>query len=234
MVAGLMAFVVIMGGLIALVVVLVVIGQQNRKRRMEEFGRLAAGVGLQFIPADNSFLLRYSDGHAPFQGRGAARNILLGNFRGRPVCLFQYSYTTSSYNGTRTTSTTHSYAIWLVALPRPVPLFSVGHEGIFGGKVAAAIGFRRLDIGDPSFDDVFKIKCDNEWFGRRVLHPAVIDLLRRTGPWNWRLSGPNMISYQEGIFEPAAALPRLNLMCDLIDRIPADAWGEAEWTTRRW
>jgi hypothetical protein len=33
-----------------------------------------------------------------------------------------------------------------------------------------------------------------------------------------------MISFQQGVFEPVNALPRLNLMCDLIDRIPADAW----------
>lgn len=216
--------VLLVGGLIALVVVMAVVGQQNRKRRQLEFGRLAANFGLQFIPADNSFGRRYSDGHSPFQSGGTVRNILLGGYRGRPVCLFQYVYTTTSYNGTTTTSTSHPFAVWIVGLPRPVPLFSVGHEGIFGGKVAAAMGFRRLDIGDPSFDDVFKIKSDNEWFGRRVLHPAVIDLLRRTGPWDWRFSGPNMISFQAGVFEPAAALPRLDLMCDLIDRVPADAW----------
>jgi|GEM_PF-6837036 hypothetical protein len=153
-----------------------------------------------------------------------ALNILAGSYRGRPVCAFEYSYTTTSHNGTTTTTNTYHFAVWVVALPTAVPLFTVGSEGIFGGKVAAAMGFRRLDIGDPTFDDTFKIKCDNELFGRRVLHPAVVDVLRQTGPWDWRFSGQNMISFQQGVFEPVNALPRLNLMCDLIDRIPADAW----------
>jgi hypothetical protein len=33
-----------------------------------------------------------------------------------------------------------------------------------------------------------------------------------------------MISYQQGVFEPATAGPRLDLRCDFIDRIPADTW----------
>jgi hypothetical protein len=33
-----------------------------------------------------------------------------------------------------------------------------------------------------------------------------------------------MLSYTKGVFEPSAALPRLDLMCDVLDRIPPDVW----------
>lgn len=219
-------FVVIIVAIVILAIVGFIWQQKKNEERQQAFGRLAAANGLQYLTEDKSYARRFNDGEKPFRtlGGGRARNILYGSYRGRPVCIFEYSYTTSSTNGTTTTTQTHRFPVWVVALPAPVPAFSVGSEGIFGGKVAAAMGFARLDIGDPDFDDTFKIKSDNEQFGRRVLHPAVIDLLRQTGPWNWRLSGQNMISYDQGVLEPESALPRLNLMCDLLDRIPADAW----------
>lgn len=209
-------------GFIVLAIVAFVRQQQKNEERELAFSRLAAANGWQFIAEDKSYAGRFNDGQTPFRsmGGGRARNILYGSYRGRPVCIFEYSYTTSSYNGTTTTTQTHHFPIWVVGLPLAVPAFSVGSEGIFGGKVAAAMGFSRLDIGDREFDNTFKIKCENEPFGRRVLHPAVIDLLRHTGPWDWRFSGQNMISYDRGVFEPAIALPRLNLMCDLLDRVP--------------
>jgi len=213
-------------GIIIVAIVSWFVQQQKNEEREQEFAKLAAGHGLQFIAEDDSYSRHYDDGQKPFRtfGGGKVRNILLGNYRGRPVCVFEYRYTTTSSNGQTTSSTTHHFPVWVVGLPQPVPLFTVGSEGIFGGKVASAMGFDRLDIGDKAFDDTFKIKCDDEQFGRRVLHPAVIDLLRHTGPWEWRLSGQNMISYEQGVFEPAQALPRLDLMCDVLDRIPADAW----------
>lgn len=219
-------FVVFVVGMVIIAIVSFVVQQQKNEERAQAFGKIAASTGLQFIAEDDSCSKRFDDGEKPFRtmGRGRVRNILQGSYRGRPVCVFEYRYTTTSSNGQTTTSTTHHFPIWVVGLPAPAPLFTVGAEGVFGGKVAAAMGFTRLDIGDRAFDDTFKIKCDDEQFGRRVLHPAVIELLRQTGPWNWRLSGANMISYEQGVFEPAQALPRLDLMCNLLDRIPADAW----------
>lgn len=213
-------------GIVIIAIVSFVVQRQKNEEREQAFSKLAADAGLQFITEDDAYGKRFNDGEKPFRtmGGGRVRNILQGNYRGRPVCAFEYRYTTTSSNGQTTTSTTHHFPIWIVGLPASAPLFTVGEEGIFGGKVAAAMGFSRLDIGDRDFDARFKIKCDDQVFGRRVLHPAVIDLLRQTGPWNWRLSGANMISYEQGVFEPAQALPRLNVMCDLLDRIPADAW----------
>jgi hypothetical protein len=52
----------------------------------------------------------------------------------------------------------------------------------------------------------------------------VLEVLRHTGPWDWRLDGATMLSYTKGVFEPSAALPRLDLMCDVLDRIPPGVW----------
>lgn len=208
------------GVLLAVFVVILILAKVLGGRRTEplraEFQQFAVQHGFQYVERDDSYLTRF-DQLMPFNARPDwARNVLSGSYRGRPVCLFDLHYTT--------TESDRRYQIWVVGLPRPVPLFTAGSQGPFGGKVAEAFGYHRLSIGDPAFDDRIKIKCQNEPFGRRVLSPAVVDLLRFTGGWHWRLNGPNMISYQAGALTPATALPRLDLMCDLLDRIPADVW----------
>ncbi|QDP94865.1 hypothetical protein FOE78_02070 [Microlunatus elymi] len=54
-------------------------------------------------------------------------------------------------------------------------------------------------------------------------------MLKSTGAWDWRLAGPDMFSYQGGAFEAAMLQPRLDLMCDVLDRIPADVWNRSVW-----
>jgi hypothetical protein len=150
--------------------------------------------------------------------------VISGQYRGRPFTAFGYVYTTTSSNGQSTTTQTHYFKVWAVGLPATVPDFSVGSEGIFGGKVAEALGFNRLNTGDPTFDDTFKVKCRDERFGLRVLHPAVVDLLRSTGPWDWRFTGDTMLSWQPGTFNAVDVTAQLDRMTAVLDRIPADVW----------
>lgn len=215
--------VVIIGILLAVVVIgAVIFGVVAAKKRSNEIQSLATAQGWTFVERDDSWARRW-DG-APFTGRGRARNVIVGQHRGRPITVFEYVYTTTSSNGQSTTTQTHRFAVWAVGLSSGVPELAVGPEGIFGGKVAEAFGFDRVDTGDAAFDEAFKVKCRDESFARRVLHPAVVDLLRRTGPWNWRFIGTTMLAFDKGALDAAAVVPRLELMADLLDRVPADAW----------
>jgi hypothetical protein len=210
---------------VALIIICIVawaIQSQVNQKRADEFGRLAASQGWSFIDEDDSYARRW-DG-PPFTGRGKVRNIVSGQHRGRSFTAFEYVYTTTTYNGQTNSTQTHRFGVWAVSLPAAVPELSVGSEGIFGGKVAEALGFGRVNIGDTQFDDSFKVKCDDEQFGLRVLHPAVVELLKMTGPWDWRFTGQTMLSFEKGAFEPAALQPRLELMADVLDRVPADVW----------
>jgi hypothetical protein len=220
---GLMSWIVlIFVAAIALAIVLWMVQRRAIEARSKALTALARSRGWQFIDEDDGYARRWEG--RPFARRGNARHIVRGGHRDRDFEVFEYSYTTTSSNGTTTTTTTNYFTVWTIALPAPVPEFSAGAEGVFGGKVAETFGFERVNIDDDDFNATFKIKCDDQQFGQRVLHPDVVELLKSSGPWDWRLTGRTMIAYQKGHLEASALTPRLDLMCDLLDRIPADAW----------
>lgn len=221
------------GGMVVVIIAMVVLfaviitvaavaGGRRLRERRDGFRQLAAGHGWQFIERDDSYAHRWQG--RPFVRNGRSTNILIGAFRGRNFCAFDYRYTTTSTSGDNTTTHTHTFAVFVMALPTSVPTLTVGAEGIFGGKVAEAFGFARVNIPDEDFNNRFKVKCDDPAFGAAVLHPALVQMLKVTGPWDWRLTGADMISHQAGVFEPATVLPRLQLMSDVLDRIPNVVW----------
>lgn len=218
-------FVVIMVLLVGIAIVAGVVSYQAKQRRASEFRQLATGQGWQYIERDDSYARRWEG--KPFTGRGIARDVVLGHHHGREFCSFAYTYTTSSYNGTSTTTQSHNFAVFVITVPGQVPAFSVSPEGMFGGKVAEALGFERVNVPDEDFNSTFKVKSDDQQFGLRVLQPSLVQWLKTTGPWQWRLFGNAMISYETGVFESSMLQPRLDLMCDALDRIPADKIGRA-------
>lgn len=215
-------FLVLFLGIIIVGIIAWLAAQQRREQRQQALQQFATGRGWQFVAEDDSYGRRWQG--KPFAGRGTTRNIIIGQHRGRNFCAFAYHYTTTSSNGQTTTTQSHDFAVTVIALPAPVPELSVGAEGIFGGRVAEALGFERVDTGDSDFDSTFKVKSDDARFGTLVLQPPLIQMLKATGPWDWRFTGQDMLSHQKGVFEPPMLQPRLDLMCDVLDRIPNDAW----------
>lgn len=220
-------------GVILLVVVViaviiaigVAVGMAQRRRlaeRRSELATLATAHEWTFVAENRGYAKRW-DG-PPFTRGGTTRNILSGHHRGRPIAAFEYTYTTSTYNGTTTVTQTHVFSVWTIELPGPVPTMSVAAEGAFGGKVAEAFGFARVDTGDPVFDDLFKVKADDEEFARSVLAPAVVERLKATGPWTWRFTGTTMLAHEPIILTPEAVLGRLERMSDLLDLVPDQVW----------
>ena len=203
-------------------IIAIVVQKQLAKERAGKLRRVANSQGWQFIPEDDSYATRW-DGK-PFTGNGKARNVVHGQHRGRYFEAFEYSYTTSSYNGTTSTTTTHRFSIWTISLPSSVPNFAVGEEGLFGGRVAEAFGYERVQTEDVQFNDTFKITSDDHQFGQRLLTPDVIDWLKQVGPQPWRLTERTMIAYDKGPLEAGSLQPRLEWMCDLLDRFPAEVW----------
>lgn len=212
--------IIVIGVVIGLVVA---IGQRRAiAARGENLRALATAQGWQFTDKDKTFAKRWHG--KPFTSGGSARHIISGSHWGREISMFEYHYTTTASTGTTTTTQNHVFSVWAVELEQRVPDLSVGPEGAFGGKVAEAFGFARVDTGDTEFDEMFKVKCDDEAFGRAVLAPEVVALLKRTGVWHWRLNGSTMLSFERGALDPEQALVRLEQMSEVLDLVPAEAW----------
>lgn len=107
----------------------------------------------------------------------------------------------------------------MIDLPRALPVIDVATEGLLGGRVAEAVGLRRVRSGDSRFDARYRVIAPDERAGRAVLTPELIALMRPHPPAPWRVDGTTMISHAPGRliagFSPITQ--RLDLMCDILD-----------------
>jgi hypothetical protein len=217
----------------ALIVVLVVLvagaaiwfNYAAAKKRREEFAAFAAQQGFAYTPENNGLAGQWSG--EPFE-RGdhrRAKNVLTGAFQGRQIVAFDYSYQTHSTDskGRRSTQT-HKYGVVVMQLPGPLPHLQVTHEGIFGGAVANALGFRDLQFESDQFNRAFRVKADDERFGHAVVHPRMMELLLARGEIGWRIEGNSLVGWDNGAHAPVEVMNRLQLLQQVIDQVPPYVW----------
>lgn len=221
---GVIGFAIVAMVVVVVIAIAVSVHQrQAREERARELAEICSRRGWTFTAEDDRYANRWQG--EPFASkRGRVRHVVTGEHNSRPFTAFEYWYTTSTYNGTTSTTQTHTFTVWAIELPGTVPELSVGPEGAFGGKVAEAFGFARVDIDDQAFNDTFKVKSDDERFTRLVLSPEVVDLLKRTGPWKWRFTGNTMLSWEATQLDPAALEPRIDLMLGVVAAVPGQVW----------
>ncbi len=198
------------------------LGQRTTKKKTAELQALATSRGWRYTERDTGLARQWKG--APFSGGGTANRIVTFEHRGRGVSCFTYTDTSVQHTSSGTSTRTSQDAVFVVLLPADVPDLSVGAEGLFGGKIAERLGFDRVDLDDEDFNDVFKVKSDDEQFARMVLQPAVVRQLKLTGPWDWRFTNQVMISWESGALQADDIIPRLDRMCDLLDAVPDIVW----------
>ncbi|MGC4937273.1 hypothetical protein [Kribbella sp. DT2] len=195
------------------------------KKRREEFAAFAAQQGLSYVPENNALAGQW--GGEPFQhgDHRRAKNVLTGAFQGRQIVAFDYSYQTHSTDskGRRQTQT-HKYGVVVMQLPGPLPHLQVTHEGIFGGAVANALGFRDLQFESDQFNRAFRVKADDERFGHAVVHPRMMELLLARGEIGWRIEGNSLIGWDGGAHTPVEVTNRLHLLQQVVDQVPPYVW----------
>ena len=222
-----------MSGGFALIVVLVLAGiiglawlsYHQAKKRREEFAAFAAAQGWTYVAADHSLAGQWQG--EPF-GAGDNRraiNVVTGPFEGRSIVAFDYSYQThsSDNNGHRTT-TTHRFGIVAMRMPGTLPWLQVEHEGLFGGAVAHALGFRDLQFESEQFNRTFRVKAADDRFGHAVVHPRMMEMLLARGEIAWRFSGDTVLGWCNGSHDPNELLSRLDLLKQVVDNVPPYVW----------
>ncbi|MDN5725105.1 MAG: hypothetical protein L0G99_04115 [Propionibacteriales bacterium] len=217
--------IMIVVGMVAIVLVGIVafaVSQHARQERISAMRAFADKQRWDYVEQDDSYAKKWPG--PPFSNGGTAQDLISGEHRGRRFLAFTHTYTTSSYNGTTTTTQTHVHAVHTLTLPERVPMLSVGAEGIFGGKVAEAFGFARVDVGDSDFDEMFKVKSEDPAFARAVLGAKLVEHLKSTGPWEWRFADDTMISIDKGKLEPETITAHLDRMIEVLDRVDERIW----------
>ena len=195
------------------------------KRRRELFAGFAAQQGWAYLPSNNTLAGQWSG--TPFQAgdNRQVRNVLSGAFNGHQMVAFDYSYQTHSTDSHgRRTTTTHKFGVVVVQLPGALPHLEVTHEGIFGGAVANAFGFRDIQFESEQFNRAFRVKADDERFGHAVVTPRMMELLLARGEIGWRIEGNSLVGWDKGAHNPTEIMNRLALLQQIAEQVPPYVW----------
>ncbi|HZX05233.1 hypothetical protein [Kribbella sp.] len=195
------------------------------KKRREEFAGFASQQGWSYVESNDSLANQWAG--TPFNtgDHWRVKNVLSGPFNGHQMVAFDYSYQTHSTdsNGRRTT-TTHKFGVVVLQLPGALPHLEVTHEGIFGGAVANAFGFRDLQFESDQFNRAFRVKADDERFGHAVVTPRMMELLLARGEIGWRIEGDSLVGWDRGAHEPNEVMNRLSLLEQVVQQVPPYVW----------
>ncbi|MDA2811041.1 hypothetical protein O4J56_10375 [Nocardiopsis sp. RSe5-2] len=161
----------------------------------------------------------------PFTGRGNAEHALTGSHRGRKVLQYEYSYTTSSYNGQTTTTQRHVYTITAVETPAPTPVLEVKGRH-FGHAILDLLGIHDFRLDDEAFDGTFRVATGDDDFARAVLTEDVRSwLVGHSGGRNpFRFTGDHVICWESIPMGQEPDLQPADFLADLLDRVPGEAW----------
>ncbi|NIK55862.1 DUF3137 domain-containing protein [Kribbella shirazensis] len=210
------------------IVVVAALGYFNyyrAKKRRELFAGFAASQGWSYVPANHSLAGQWAG--TPFQtgDNRRAKNVLTGAFNGHQMVAFDYSYQTHSTDSKgRRRTTTHHFGVVVLQLPGALPHLEVTHEGIFGGAVANAFGFRDIQFESEQFNRSFRVKADDERFGHAVVTPRMMELLLARGEIGWRVEGNSLVGWDKGAHDPNEVMNRLALLEQVVANVPPYVW----------
>jgi hypothetical protein len=139
-----MATVVIIGVFIVIAVGVGILGHKLERRRTEALGAVAASLGLDFTPVDETGLESGFVGFNLFShGRSRTiKNVAYGRVDEAEVMVFDYTYTTGSGKNRRTH---HQTVAFLQSDALDLPEFVARPEGLFD-KIGQVFGYQDIDL----------------------------------------------------------------------------------------
>jgi hypothetical protein len=201
-------------------------GWQQAKRRRELFHSFALSQGWTWAGRDDSWCERFRGD--PF-GEGdhrKAHNVLQGAFRGRPMVAFDYSYQTHSSDGRGNSSTTtHRYAVCVLAMPAHLPRFELTPEG-FLGRVGTMLGMQDVELESEDFNRRYRVRCDEPKLAYDLLPARTMEALLRRPALHLRLAGADALCWESGTHDPSQLLARLDALDALLDGVPPYVWND--------
>jgi hypothetical protein len=195
--------------LVAAVIWLVIWSSRRRRAAALERAAQVAAVGWALVPP-NPWLVQVAENMFP--ASGDVGMTYAGEFRGRGLCVFDYTYVTS--NGK--TQQRHTVHVVALNLPVALPPFTLMHES---GLRRAFMG-RDLELENQGFNDRFRIECPDDRYASAVMHPRMMECVQHNPGLEWQIAGNALVSWGHDGFAVPDVLARLEAMGQLIDLIP--------------
>ncbi len=220
-------------GLVLLIIaVLVVVGgliylaHKARQKKIAAFTAFAAERGWHYTERDRSLVDRFLGD--PF-GRGHSRNaehVLRGEYRGRQVMAFEYSYKETRDSGQDQRTETFRHTVVALSLPAAKPTLQVAREGL-GRKLLGFVGVRDLQLESEQFNEAFHIKTDNDRFAYDILHPRMMEWLlgdQRAQRTPFRFERGDLMTWDRSKIDLSKVEWMLDYLCDVVDQVPGFVW----------
>lgn len=213
--------------IIVVIVIVALVAYYNywrNKKRRQAFQTWAANHGFSYTAEDNSVIGRF-DG-TPF-GQGdhrRAKNVVAGQYKGRPALAFDYSYQTHSTDseGHRTT-TTHRFGVVSIGLPCSVPTLQVTREGLLQ-KLGRAVGIHDIELENEDFNRRFKVASKDKKFAYDVLHPRMMQMLMDADGPVWRIEQSDLLCWDEGRNSLDVIQARFGFLTTIAEQVPRFVW----------
>ncbi len=215
-------FLGIFGLVFVIVVIAMIVGFFEERKRREALAALAARLGLEFSRGR----LRKFDRRYPNYGflrKGSnryAENVIHGQMGEFGVETFDYHYETYSTDAEGNTSTDHHrFSVLLLEAPFPLARLAIRPEGLLD-KVSAAFGWDDINFESAEFSRKFHVSADDRRWAYDVLHPRTIDHLLRSPRHPISLHGRHLVVKTRDRLDAAELGRVLETGYHLLDGIP--------------
>ena len=189
-------------GVIALIVLLAVFVARRERERQARISHWAVSRGWTVTPRPGT--IEWTS-RLPGGNRRGVSLALSGNVYGWPVCVAEYSYTTSSGDGT----TTHRYIVSALRLTVSYPPVEVQPRGGISRLGQAIFGDNGAATGHEEFDRHFRVCTKDPATSRALVGPALITehLAGRIPAWS--LAGQDLLAWQQGKIDDPSRIEAL-------------------------
>lgn len=196
---------------------------QSHSNTLEMF---ASELGWDYSP--EAPILAHRGTGTPFdKGRDkTARHVLSGQYRGRSIDAYEYSYSTTDWWDAKNFSTTvaHSYLIVSVSTPSGGRWLEVSHRSIRKpSKIEGTVDLPlERDLGGG-----FRVRAEDGAFAYNVLSRTTVTMLRndkRAKRFPLRFEQNTLTSWVSGGLDTQLVLDMLDYLCDFLDKVPVSAW----------
>lgn len=218
----------IIGGFVALVIVIGVLSHLAAKKRREAMAALATQRGWAYAERDDRWCDSFEG--APF-GLGhnrQARNVLTGDYDGRPMACFDYVYyttetSTDADGHTTTHEESHNYSVSGIDMGSVFPPLSVTPEGMFG-RLIGRLTNHDIELESEDFNRAFTVHCPDRKFASDILHPRAMEYLLQAPEAQFRFDRRWALTTTPGHKGVETIEGRLRYLDGIVDQIPEFVW----------
>lgn len=167
-----------------IVIALVVVGGQLAYRQVALKRRAAAALAATAATGLAVTAETEDAPPLPFEmfNRGHGRRVRnrMWDPKDPTASVFDYEYTVRSGAGDNRSSRTYHHTCAVLAVPFSSPNLSLDKQGFFD-RIAIGFGGSDVQIGHAEFDELYRVKCNDEAFARTLLDQRFVGFLLQEG-----------------------------------------------------